>query len=634
MRAILAFELRLLRGGVPLAVLGLITLAILAACLWIGDAVGGAGRAAMSLAPLVFLFLLWREREAQRRLDALVGSIPVGPVELLASHLLFWGLVAFVPALALGLLAYGGHGAGPPPPFTLFTLRIWLSCWWICVVGLFTNGPAPGWANAFARVFTVFAVVLTVALLDLAPAVATALIAVLVATYVVWRIGAQASIEYLPALTPKRVRMGETETPSRRGAVPWHRRRDREGVRQARAQQARSPRGTLFHILRPIVLLSVFGLWVGALFTGKARAAGSIAGANPIVLLGFLHLYLHVALPRWHFLRQTPIAGRRVLLWFLVPLLLVLLPGALLWREPALTGSPTQFMGDPPPANWIRSRPGLIVPRGMREAGEEATTLPAELPRTWEDPLLLRYWRQPRIHDEAAYFEQVVGFFLRTRYHVDPEPGELCDLLGAPQTAERIASLALWERGIDARGELCVAGEIPLDIWDHLLEETGPSLRRARGDHLPGTETPGDSSDRLAFEARVAEVLAEVKQDGAVYDFGAGLLRVWTAFEGRIQEAQGRRVALDLVAFLVLLLASLRWGLRDPVSSWLALLTAAGLILAWTRLAWWPIGTTVYVWSVAHFGLVMTCGVALVAVLLVAFVRSLRTLEAPAVESL
>lgn len=634
MRAILVFELRLLCGRAPVAFLALLAVAILALVFLLGRAAHDTVQATTWLGPLALLFLLWREREAKHRLDTLVGSIPLGPADLLGSHLLFWSLVALVPAAALGLLEHGGHGAGLPPPFTLFTLRMWLwFCWGFGFVGVLTSGLEPDRVNAYHGA----AVALAVFIMVMEQRVPTVALAVVTAACFAWLLRSRTSIEYVPSLTPKRVLVGKTSTPSRHSVVRWRWRRDREGVRQARQREAHSPRRTLLHLLGPIGFVPWIGLYAAIFFMPGAKKGGLTAGMGLVVLLALLHVYLYLALPRWHFLRQTPIAGRRILLWFFVPLLLALVvPGALLWRLAEATEFWSDFSTRSPTWDCPRGRqiPYLVVPRVMQEMLEESEDLPPELPTVTGGLLPLREWPQTRIQDEAAYFEQVVAFFLRTRYHVDPKPGELRKLLGPPQSTEQIAALALWGAIRDGPGEWLVEGEIPIDIWHHLLEETGPLPRRARGNHLPATETRQDRADQLAFEMRVAEVLAKLKQDGAVYDFGQGLSRLRPAFEGRVRAARARRNAIDLVAFLILLIASLRWALRDPVSRWLAPLTAAGLILAWSWFAWWPIGTAVYLWSMKHFWVALACGVALVALLLVAFVRSLRTMDASAAESL
>ena len=159
-------------------------------------------------------------------------------------------------------------------------------------------------------------------------------------------------------------------------------------------------------------------------------------------------------------------------------------------------------------------------------------------------------------------------------------------------------------------------------------------MQRARGDHLPPGEMPPDASLRLAYEAEVAQVLAAHKRDGAVYLFSDGLGRVWETFEERIRESHTRRTVLDLGAFLVLLLVSLRWGLRDAASRWITPLIAAALVVAWAQLAWWPIGTAVYLWCIQHFGLVLGVELLLAAFAAARLARALRTLETPAVESL
>ena len=68
MRAILAFELRLLRGGLSAPLFALLTAGALGLAFVLGRLTPFAVEAALWIAPLLLLGLLWRERTAQHHL--------------------------------------------------------------------------------------------------------------------------------------------------------------------------------------------------------------------------------------------------------------------------------------------------------------------------------------------------------------------------------------------------------------------------------------------------------------------------------------------------------------------------------------------------------------------------------------
>lgn len=640
MRAILAFELRLLRGGLSALLFALLVTGALILAFLVGRVMPFATEAVLWIAPLALLALLWRERTAQHQLVAMTGSVPASPVDLLASHLLFWALVALVPSAALALIAHGPPGAGPGGAL-VFGLGAWV--WFLVGISgvswlTYDMDRRPEDAR---HGLIVVVVVLVLAMLpswaerDLMPTII--LLIVVVAIQVRMYQKCRSTAEFLPSLTPKRVRVRATSEPERGKAVPWRHRRDREGVRQARNRNARSPSSTLAYLLAPFWVVPVFGVYLSGFIGMQASRAGTTWAAGLVVLLVILHIHVHLALPRWWFLRRTPLPKRRILVWLLAPLLLMLLPSAFVAR-----GSLEATLDEADFAPHIlvstyfqlEDRRGLAVPRALEKPLEHAEGLPWQLPSPVHGTQLFRERGQALIPDEGKYFDQTVSFFLRTRFHVEPAPGELRPLLGPPQAPEQIAALAMWGGKRDADGELFVQGEFPLDLRDELVSRRFESMQRARGDHLHFGEMPPDPSLRLVYEAEIAQVLAAHKRDGAVYVFSYGLGRVWDAFEGRIREARTQRIVLDLGAFFVLLLISLRWGIRDAASRWLAPLIAAAVVFAWSQLAWWPIGTTAYLWGIRHFGLVLAVAIVLAVVAAARLARALRTMEAPAVESL
>jgi len=217
---------------------------------------------------------------------------------------------------------------------------------------------------------------------------------------------------------------------------------------------------------------------------------------------------------------------------------------------------------------------------------------------------------------------------------VDPAPGELRALLGAPEPPALIVAMLRWDVLRSGFQGTPVPGEFPMDLLPQLVTATGPVLGLGLGRFMPGTEPSELEEDRLASEARVAEVLATWKKDGAVYDFDSGLQSVQDAFEGRIRDARRATLALDALGFLCVVLASLAWGLRGPLVRWLAPLVAAGFLLAWSRLAWEPIGTAAYVWGVKHLALALAGGAVLAAWLLVVLARSFGRLDVRSVEEI